>query len=273
MSQDLETLPPAVERKSDRIWESFGSTDPYYGVLSADRWQGAGKSEAERLTFLATGERHIARVMATIRGRLAPDFEPRSALDFGCGVGRLVLPLARECGRAIGVDISPSMLKETAANARRAGLEDRIGLVLSDDGLTRVPGKVDLVHSYIVIQHLGTARGLAMTGQLLDRVNDGGVAALHVQYLRRESALRGLVYRARRDVPGFHALMTRIRGDGASHGRGLMKMDSTPLVPLFTALQDKGFGEVHVEFSNHGHARADFLGMFVFARRVERELW
>ena len=51
-----------------------------------------------------------------------PDFERRAALDYGCGVGRLTLPLAERCEHVYGVDVSPSMLREAARNAARMGL-------------------------------------------------------------------------------------------------------------------------------------------------------
>lgn len=44
----------------------------------------------------------------------------RRLLEIGCGIGRLVAPLAREAGLVVGLDISPAML--AAARRRCAGL-------------------------------------------------------------------------------------------------------------------------------------------------------
>jgi len=50
MSTEARTDPaveaPAAARPVDRIWEKFGSTDPYYGVLSEPLYENAGATAA-----------------------------------------------------------------------------------------------------------------------------------------------------------------------------------------------------------------------------------
>jgi arsenite methyltransferase len=51
------------------------------------------------------------------------DIEPGSVvLDLGCGAGTDLLIAAQRCGRAIGVDMTPSMLERAAASAAQMGL-------------------------------------------------------------------------------------------------------------------------------------------------------
>ena len=47
--------------------------------------------------------------------------------DLGCGEGRIVIEAARRHGaRGVGIDLDPERIREARANARRAGVQDRV---------------------------------------------------------------------------------------------------------------------------------------------------
>jgi SAM-dependent methyltransferase len=46
--------------------------------------------------------------------------------DLGCGDGRIVIAAARRGARGVGIDIDPQRIRESRANARAAGVEDRV---------------------------------------------------------------------------------------------------------------------------------------------------
>jgi SAM-dependent methyltransferase len=47
--------------------------------------------------------------------------------DLGCGDGRIVIAAARQYGaRGVGIDIDPQRIAESVANARAAGVSDRV---------------------------------------------------------------------------------------------------------------------------------------------------
>jgi SAM-dependent methyltransferase len=53
--------------------------------------------------------------------------------DLGCGDGRVVISAARDFGaHGIGVDIDPQRIRESNANARKAGVTDRVKFVQED---------------------------------------------------------------------------------------------------------------------------------------------
>lgn len=53
--------------------------------------------------------------------------------DLGCGDGRLVIAAARRgAAKAVGVDIDPDRIADARANARAAGVADRVQFVLGD---------------------------------------------------------------------------------------------------------------------------------------------
>ena len=98
--------------------------------------------------FDASGERDLeAHVLDGL------DVSPQwRVLEIGCGVGRLLRPLAGRVARVVGVDLSEAML----ARARdHCGELPNVELVRTDGGLESFPdASFDLVFSHIVFQHL-----------------------------------------------------------------------------------------------------------------------
>ena len=53
--------------------------------------------------------------------------------DLGCGDGRIVISAAERFGaRGVGIDIDPRRIAEASANARRAGVSDRVRFTQQD---------------------------------------------------------------------------------------------------------------------------------------------
>jgi SAM-dependent methyltransferase len=245
---------------SDAAWKKFGSIDPYYGVVSHDRFH-AGRMDQEAYTdFFRSGEEHVASVLDRVRRHLAPAFRPDRMLDFGCGVGRLVVPLARLGGRVTGVDVSEGMLREAAANCERQGLSN-VELVRSDDRLSAVQGTFDFVHSFIVFQHIPPARGMAIVRSLLARLEEGGVGALHFTYARRASLARRGVSWMRRTVPFANSVVNLAQGKPWAYP--LMQMHSYDLNRLLELLNEHGCPETYLYQTDHG----GYLGAMLFFRK------
>lgn len=142
-------LAKAMERHR-RDWEDLAELDPYWSILVHRKRKHRGGNLAE---FFASGEHEVSRVLAIIEntGILA---ERRSALDFGCGVGRVTFPLAQErvFERCIGVDISTHMVKlARSIHPEVPGLSFE---ALDRHDLSAFPDQsFDLVLSLLVLQH------------------------------------------------------------------------------------------------------------------------
>jgi ribosomal protein L11 methylase PrmA len=53
--------------------------------------------------------------------------------DLGCGDGRIVIAAAKKYGaRGVGVDIDPVRIEESIANAKAAGVSDKVRFVTQD---------------------------------------------------------------------------------------------------------------------------------------------
>lgn len=243
---------------SDSAWTKIGRKNPYFGVLSHNRFDDGSEREA----FFESGAAHIERVFATAR-ELVPTFVPRRALDFGCGVGRLVIPLARRADEVVGIDVSPGMLIEAKRNCSDLGARN-VSFCRSPSELS---GTFDFVHSFIVFQHIPVSHGLKLAQQLLDHLADDGVGALHFTYHYSGPKWRRGVYQLRKWIPGVNLISNIVRGRAARYPH--VQMNAYPLDKLFALLQARGCHCVLTRFSNHdGHQ-----GVMLFFQRRSLPLY
>ena len=166
---------------TDTEWERWGQREPYFGVITDAKFRRQALTTESKKDFFDSGVTHVDYVLHMIRLHISSDFRPTTVLDFGCGVGRTLVAFARVSDRVVGMDVATSMLDEARANCRSFGA-DSIELELSDDELLRAPGRFDLVHSFIVFQHIAPERGKTLFARLIQRIAPGGVGAIHVLY-------------------------------------------------------------------------------------------
>lgn len=229
---------------TDADWQKWGQTDPYYGVLTDERFR-AGKIAANRSAFFATGEAEIEQMLARYTRHFG-DLPAGAALDFGCGVGRLTFPLAERFGAAVGLDISPAMLAEAERNAQGYNAAFR----LSDDALSAAPGLYAFVNTFIVLQHIPCERGMAIVERLLDKVMPGGGCQIHISVRRRLSPRSRLAYFVRHRVPGGQYVVNLVTRQPL--GAPPMQMNEYSLADLLRMFDRMGFAEVVVTTEDHG---------------------
>ncbi|MBI5477859.1 MAG: class I SAM-dependent methyltransferase [Deltaproteobacteria bacterium] len=221
-------------------WKRWGETDPYFGVFSGDEYRTGRLDDAARDRMFASGETHVEELFSAVRRHYDAQFSPGRALDFGCGVGRVALALARRSQSTVGVDISQGMLDEGARNAARYGVSN-VEWVLGDDGLTRLSGAFDFVHSMLVFQHIRPANGYRIMQRMLSALSPGGVAALHVIYRldqpRRVAAARWV----QGHVPGANLLVNALKRRPL--GTPNMEANVYALPRVFDLLFDAGCAE------------------------------
>lgn len=132
-----------------QYWDRLAHTDPMWAILTHDA-KTEGRWDADE--FFATGVREVNVFMDQAAAWGAPASR-RTALDFGCGIGRLSQALADHFDRVHGVDISPKMI-ELAGEHNHKG--PRVEYLCNPSGdLRRFPDRsMDMVYSWITLQHM-----------------------------------------------------------------------------------------------------------------------
>jgi SAM-dependent methyltransferase len=88
--------------------------------------------------------------------------------DLGCGDGRIVVTAARKFGaRGVGVDIDPERIKESNANAKEAGVTDRVTFMRQD------LFKIDLREATVVTLYLLPEINLKLRPKLFKELAPG----------------------------------------------------------------------------------------------------
>ena len=149
-------------------WEDLARRQPYFPVLTDE-----GIREVE---FLKSGEDDVALLLAAITSMLGYDVPLTTALDFGCGAGRLTIPLARRATRVVGCDVAPTILEHARQNAREAGLQN----VTFIETAELSESQFDFVCSLLTFQHIHPTEGYKLIRTLMRVLAPGGVAALQL---------------------------------------------------------------------------------------------
>jgi 2-polyprenyl-3-methyl-5-hydroxy-6-metoxy-1,4-benzoquinol methylase len=242
-----------MDMSTDTAWEEWGRRDPYFGVITDPKFRRSGLNELAKQHFFQLGGSHTHYVLDTIRSHIQPGFAPQRVLDFGCGVGRLVVPFAKIAGEVVGLDVSPSMLQEARRNCDEYRL-DNVQLLPSDDALSALTGSFDLIHSSIVFQHIPVERGRTIFAKLLQHLRPQGVAAVQLTYSKTcFASTHGVAPPSVRSLSS-EALSTPINADP------VMQMNSYNMNEILFFMQSRGVQRFHTEFTDHGGE----LGLFMF---------
>jgi SAM-dependent methyltransferase len=146
---------------------------------------GVGRSAAIALAFVALA------VTATAQTRLAPyvttplDVVERMltlarigpsdvVYDLGCGDGRVVIMAAQKFGaRGVGVDIEPALVEQAIANAKAAGVGERVTFRVQD-ALT-----VDVSPATVVTLYLLASANARLRPTLMQQLRPGARIVSH----------------------------------------------------------------------------------------------
>ena len=156
--------------RTRRHWNRLARRDPFWAVLTAPDKQ-SNRWEIEE--FFATGARCVDAEIEQVRAGY-PALRHGTALDFGCGVGRLTQALARHFDQVTGVDISEEMLA-LARRFNRGG--DRVRFLHNTRADLRLfeDNQFDFVYSMITLQHMEPVYARAYIGEFVRVCAPGGV--------------------------------------------------------------------------------------------------
>lgn len=244
---------------TDGDWERWGSDNPYFGVLSDPKFLGSKLKTTNEEDFYNSGKEHVEWVMGYVR--LLGKSKFKRAVDFGCGAGRLTIPLASYASKVVGLDVSPSILNE-AKHKTPKKLHSKISYDLSDKQFESLPSRYDFVHSFIVLQHIPPRRGEAMIKKLLENLEPSGIAALHITYAYEAPLLKKTIVWTRNHVVPIHYVLNILRGRPWDTPRMRMHLYNLEQVSrIFTAA---GIKETVQIATDHG----GYIGTMIIGKKL-----
>lgn len=151
-------------------WEKFGVQDPLWAILSDNKKR---NNKWEPHEFFERGKTDVSLIIKKQR-ELGINIEMGSALDFGCGLGRLTQALCEYYKNVIGVDIAESMI-EQAKKYNKYGdsciylVNPKTDLLLFQDK------KFDAIYTFIVLQHMESKYSERYIKEFMRILNPGGL--------------------------------------------------------------------------------------------------
>ena len=151
-------------------WDEFGKVDPLWAILSAPGTEGGRWKLGE---FFATGREEIKSVLDYVKVHNGSVPEG-SALDFGCGVGRLTQALCPFFAKVTGVDIAPAMLEQANQLNQFPG---QCSFVLNArDDLRILEDRTQaFIYTSRVLQHMSPAYSKSYIKDFLRILKPGGI--------------------------------------------------------------------------------------------------
>ena len=178
---EVEASPPMLAEMVSKIaqyWDAIGRKAPHWSVLTAREFL-PENIEARQQAFFASSQVDLGIILSGLAriGMKPADFQ--SFAEFGCGVGRLTLRLARIFPKVLAVDISAPHLDLARTYCERTGFTNVS--FLQSSALELMPAQgFDFWFSRIVLQHNPPPVTMEILRQTFLRLPKGGVAMFQV---------------------------------------------------------------------------------------------
>src|SRR5262245_5311802 len=167
-----------VHERHGEAWEDWGRIDPFWAVLTEPNARHGGW-DVDR--FFATGVDTVASMLSNAQRHGRP-VRRGTALDFGCGLGRLTRALAPHFQRTYGLDVASTMIKRAQQLEMERGASGAVFVLHDREDLSQYrAGSVDFLSCLLVLQHLGSREAIERYLREFVRVlHPGGVAVIQL---------------------------------------------------------------------------------------------
>lgn len=247
----------------DKSWEKFGSVDPYYAVCTQPQYKFNNLDGQSLENFFNSGKEHVTELINNLKEKfdLEDNYFFDNILDFGCGTGRLVIPFSDYAKKVVGIDISQPMLDEAEKNLAARNITNVDLIKSTDSSDLNLPECFDLVHSYIVLQHIPQEKGYKIIEKLISVVCKGGYGALHFTFSNRKSAFKNKIYTIKNRYFWIRKLGFLLQGKPVN--TPVMQMNNYNLEKISRILLAYDITKIFIDFTDHG----GFLGAMIYFKK------
>ena len=144
--------------KSKNTWNALAEEDAMFYILT-DTDKKSRKWNVDE--FLETGRNQWQQFKHLLSnyGLERAYSSKGTAIDLGCGTGRLAFAMSEDYNQVIGIDVSEHMIEKAVTNKDSLGINNCTLMVNNGLDLADIPEQsVDFCFSYIVLQHCPSAK-------------------------------------------------------------------------------------------------------------------
>ncbi|CAN5407787.1 hypothetical protein BH10PLA1_BH10PLA1_13510 [soil metagenome] len=243
------------------IWETNAEEDAMWAVLTDPKKTG---QKWDRETFYRTGRNEIDAVFNYLLGQKLEVQTQGTALDFGCGVGRLTQALAGRFTTAIGVDISQSMVDQAKKNDQTNGKCEFV--VNKKTDLSQfTDAQFIFIYSSIVLQHMDPSFASLYIKEFVRLLKPNGLLVFQIpdQFIPPAVTLRERYYQLRASL-SLGTRLRRILGAAPKErSASVIEMNLLPEAKVRKLVSDVGGEVINVVHTNS--TDSDFNGEIKFS--------
>ncbi len=216
----MSAPPSGVTGRMREDWNARAREDAHYYVAF-------GRREQDVESFLATAAEILSSLNLELRRGTPATGRVRRILEIGCGPGRLMLPMSRQCGEIHGVDVSDEMVaraRQNLANVPHAHVHAGTG----DSLAMFADASFDFVYSFAVFQHIPSR-------EVIFRYLEESIRVLKPRGLARLQ-INGLPPDAKEYTTwaGARIQAAEVRGFAADHGLQLLALEGLSTQYMWT---------------------------------------
>jgi ubiquinone/menaquinone biosynthesis C-methylase UbiE len=130
--------------------------------------------------FVATGNKEVSRYMRQF-GFDVSRLAPLTLLEIGSGIGRMTASFSEQCAHVIAADVDAAFLERCRETVGKHGRADRLTTTHVQDGstLALADDSVDVIFSYITLQHCQRNDALGLSREAVRVTRSGGTVILN----------------------------------------------------------------------------------------------
>jgi SAM-dependent methyltransferase len=169
-----------LKERVRNAWSHLGASQPYFSVLTHKDFlpDSMGSESVER--FYSIGKREAAGIENTLKRFGLTNPRSKVCVEYGCGLGRVTIALARMFKVVHGYDISANHLALANERAVSAGISNVKFHLCSQDRIIENLESCDFLYSRIVFQHNPPPIISALIEASLKSLRVGGIAIFQV---------------------------------------------------------------------------------------------
>ena len=215
---------PRPLHKHKAFWDQAARDHVLIAILDSPETR---DPETAQESFDAAG----SEAARSLLGFVHPDAR---VVDLGCGIGRVLRPLAAHCKEIVGVDISSEMLEQ--AESYLSGVQNVQLVRTPGRTLPGEDGSVDFVYSLLCLIHVDRRSTFRYLGEIKRVLRPNGVAYLQFQDITTEPGLQKFLDVVDHDYPLEFYTVPEIRQFLQANGLDALTIEAAREYVLVTAV-------------------------------------